>query len=253
MEFQKLLLLFLSITLSTAAHSQQIEVLLTYGNAEYIAPGQINWQSVKLPFSASKGDFRLADGSIVLYKVTGTEKTVQLKKTGTYSIAALIAHANADRGTLARAISTQLVKKTDVKTKSKGSVIRGDLSDRMPIDSSIAVAGNAITFSNNLPEVKSFRFRITNDEGEVLIDTLGSKSMFQYTFHNPGSFYWRIDEKGNETDQNISSIIVEDVANFMPRVGLFLDLIVELIDTPEEWRSQILELYYLRNSRLVFE
>jgi hypothetical protein len=253
MEFQKLLLLFACLALSTALSAQHAEVLLAHGKIEYIAVGQKQWTSVQLPFSASKGQFRLAAGSIMLYKMTGTEKTVQLKKPGTYSIAALITHANEDSGSLTRAIGSQLVKSSSGTATSKGSVSRGSGSARMPSDSAYAAAGTSITFRNNLVSASTYRFRIENAEGEELIDSLSAKPEFRYTPATPGTYTWRIDIKGSESGQNITTLIVETAEDFAERKSAYDALIAELSDVPEEWKSQLVELYFSEHPRLVFE
>ena len=253
MEFQKLLLLFACITLSTALSAQQAEVLLAHGKIEYIAAGQKQWTSVQLPFAASKGQFRLAAGSIMLYKMTGTEKTVQLKKPGTYSIAALMTHANEDSGSLTRAIGSQLVKSSSGSATSKGSVSRGSGSARMPSDSAYAAAGAAITFRNDLLPGSIYRFRVENAEGEELIDSLSTKAELRYTLATPGTYSWRIDVKGSESGQNITTLIVESAEVFAERKSSYDALLAELNDVPEEWKSQHLELYFSEHPRLVFE
>jgi hypothetical protein len=253
MEFQKLLLLFACIALSTALSAQQAEVLLAHGKIEYIAAGQKQWTSVQLPFAAAKGQFRLSTGSIMLYKISGTEKTVQLKKPGTYSIAALISHANADSGSLTRAIGSQLVKSSSGTATSKGSVSRGSGSARMPSDSAYAAAGAAITFRNDLVPASAYRFRIENEEGEELIDSLITKAELRYTPPGPGTYNWRIDVKGSESGQNITTLIVEGAEVFAERKSSYDALLAELTDVPEEWRSQLVELYFSEHPRLVFE
>jgi hypothetical protein len=253
MEFQKLLLLFSCFALSTVLSAQQAEVLLVHGKIEHIAAGQQQWTSVQLPFTASKGQFRLAAGSIMLYKISGTEKTVQLKKPGTYSITALVSHANEDGGSLTRAIGSQLVKRSNGTKTSKGSVSRGSGSVRMPSDSAYAAAGTAITFRNDLPSGSTYRFRVENADGEELIDSLSNKAEFRFTPAIPGTYSWRIDVKGNESGQNITTLIVESAEVFAERKSSYDALLAELADVPEEWKSQLLELYFAEHPRLVFE
>ena len=253
MEFQKLLLLFASIALSISLRAQQAEVLLVYGKIEHIAAGQNQWTPVQLPFAAAKGQFRLSTGSIMLYKISGTEKTVQLKKPGTYSIAALISHANADSGSLTRAIGSQLVKSNSGTATSKGSVSRGSGSARMPSDSAYAAAGTAITFRNDLVSASTYRFRFENADGEELIDSLSAKPEFRYTPATPEIYNWRIDIKGSESGQNITTLIVESAEVFAERKSSYDALLTELADVPEEWKSQLVELYFSEHPRLVFE
>jgi hypothetical protein len=253
MEFQKLLLLFSYFALSTVLSAQQAEVLLVHGKIEYIVAGQQQWTTVQLPFTASKGQFRLTTGSIMLYKISGTEKTVQLKKPGTYSIPALVTHANEDGGSLTRAIGSQLVKSSNGTKTSKGSVSRGSGSERMPFDSAYAAAGAAITFRNDLVPASAYRFRIENEEGEELIDSLITKAELRYTPPGPGTYNWRIDVKGSESGQNITTLIVEGAEVFAERKSSYDALLAELTDVPEEWKSQLLELYFSEHPRLVFE
>ena len=253
MEFQKLLLLFSYFALSTVLSAQQAEVLLVHGKIEHIVAGQQQWTTVQLPFTASKGQFRLATGSIMLYKISGTERTVQLKKPGTYSIPALVTHANEDGGSLSRAIGSQLVKSSNGTKTSKGSVSRGSGSERTPSDSAYAAAGVAITFRNDLPSGSTYRFRVENADGEELIDSLSNKAEFRFTPAIPGIYSWRIDVKGNESGQNITTLIVESAEVFAERKSSYDALLAELADVPEEWKSQLLELYFAEHPRLVFE
>jgi hypothetical protein len=253
MEFQKLLLLFSYFALSTVLSAQQAEVLLVHGKIEHIVPGQQQWTAVQLPFTASKGQFRLASGSIMVYKISGTEKTVQLKKPGTYSIPALITHASEDGGSLTRAIGSQLVKSTTKPIGSKGSVSRGSNSDRAPLDSTFAAVGALITFRNNLPMSQTYRFRVENEEGDELIDTVGTQSEFSYVFTTAGTYNWRIDVKGNESRQNITSLVVEKVENFDARRSEYESFLRELSDTPDQWKQQLIELYFEEHPTLVWD
>jgi len=132
-------------------------------------------------------------------------------------------------------------------------VSRGSGSVRMPSDSAYAAAGTSITFSNDLVSASTYRFRVENADGEELIDSLSTKPEFRYTPAIPGIYTWRIDIKGSESGQNNTTLIVESVEVFAKRKSSYDALLAELDDVPEEWKSQLVELYFSEHPRLVFE
>ncbi len=83
------------------------------------------------------------------------------------------------------------------------------------------------------------------------MDTIISKSTFNYAIETPGHYYWRIDIKGNETDANIARIVTEDNISFTSRKEIYQQFMRELDGLPELWRETLLELYFEEHAPII--
>lgn len=244
MEHKKLFALLTALVIHAVAFSQAVEISKAYGQVEVYNPKTKKWSALTAPSTLRGGELKIGSSSAVIYSVEGTNKPVSLRKAGTYTIGSLQAYSLQDDGSFAKAIGNQLAGSTAPTRNSKASISRGSETPYWPFDSSYARVQDTLLFTCKPLAPKKHRFRVMDEHHTTLIDTLAYNTTFPFVFNMPGTYSWRIDLPGKESDIYAHIIQVESAQQFDFRKKEY-DLFLQSIEgMPTEWKEEFQQAYF---------